>query len=75
MASALDEVIRLVENLPDDQKTKLVVWLLEKLKTRELTPEERSAIFDSMSLDLGAMLSSYSDSRADWYESIPLLTS
>lgn len=68
MGSQLDEVIRLVEHLADDQKTELVIWLLEKLKTRELTPEERLAVFDSMRLDLGEVLPTYSDQRSDWYD-------
>jgi len=56
-----------VEELTDEQKAKLVIWLIDKIKSRELTPAERRAIFDSMTIDLGAVLPGYSDDRADWY--------
>ena len=68
MAVNLDDVVKLAEGLTDDQKAELVVWLLDRIKTRELTVSERLAVFDSMTLDLGAVLPGYSDRREDWYE-------
>lgn len=68
MAVQLEEVVKLAEGLTDDQKAELVVWLLDRIKTRELTVSERLAVFDSMTVDLGAVLPGYSDRREDWYE-------
>ena len=67
MAVDLQDVLNLAEGLTDDQKAELVVWLLEHIKTHELTVRERLAIFDSMTVDLGAVLPGYSDQREDWY--------
>jgi len=68
MAVNLEEVVKLAEGLTDNQKAALVVWLLDRIKTRELTVSERLAVFDSMTVDLGAVLPGYSDRREDWYE-------
>lgn len=71
MVANLQEVVRLAEELPDDQKAELVVWLLDRIKPHELTSKERLAIFDSLSVDLGAVLPGYTDQREDWYEDAP----
>lgn len=68
MAVNFQDVVKLAEELTDDQKAELVVWLLDKIKTHELTVSERLAVFDSMSVDLGAVLPGYSDRREDWYD-------
>jgi hypothetical protein len=34
---------------------------------RHLTRDERKVLFESMSLDLGAISPDYSDRREDWY--------
>ncbi len=68
MAVNLQQVVKLAEELTEDQKAELVVWLLDKIKTRELTVNERLAVFDSMTVDLGAVLPAYSDHRQDWYD-------
>lgn len=68
MAVNLQDVVHLAEELTEDQQAELVVWLLDRIKTRDLTTRERLAIFDSMTLDLGAVLPGYSDRRDDWYE-------
>jgi len=68
MAVNLQDVFTLAEELPDDQKAALVVWLLDKIKTHDLTPQERLAVFDSMTIDLGAVSPNYSDRREDWYD-------
>jgi hypothetical protein len=67
MIPELQEVVELAETLTDDQKAELVVWLLARIKTRNLSVKERLAVFDSMSLDLGGVLPTYSDRREDWY--------
>lgn len=71
MAANLEEVVKLAEALDDDQKAQLMVWLLDKIKTRELTIPERLAVFDSMTVDLGGVLPGYSDRREDWYDDEP----
>lgn len=63
----LQDVVSLAESLTEDQQAELVVWLLDKIRTRELTSQERLAVFESMSIDLGAVLPGYSDRREDWY--------
>lgn len=68
MATNLEEVVRLAEELTDDQKAALAIWLLDRIKSRDLTAKERLAVFDSMTVDLGAVLPTYSDRREDWYE-------
>ncbi len=68
MAVNLQDVVHLAEELTEDQQAELVVWLLDRIKTRDLTTRERLAVFDSMTLDLGAVLPGYSDRRDDWYE-------
>jgi hypothetical protein len=68
VAVNLQDVVHLAEELTEDQQAELVVWLLDRIKTRDLTTRERLAIFDSMTLDLGAVLPGYSDRRDDWYE-------
>lgn len=68
MAVDLQDVVKLAEALTDDQKAELVVWLLDKIRTRELTVSERLAVFDSLAVDLGAVLPGYSDRREDWYD-------
>jgi hypothetical protein len=68
VAVNLQDVVHLAEELTEDQQAELVVWLLDRIKTRELTIRERLAIFDSMTLDLGVVLPGYSDRRDDWYD-------
>lgn len=68
MAVNLQDVVHLAEALSDDEKAELVLWLLDRIKSRDLTPRERLAVFDSMSVDLGAVLPGYSDRREDWYD-------
>ncbi|MBL8133862.1 MAG: hypothetical protein JNL42_18515 [Anaerolineae bacterium] len=68
MAANLQEVVRLAAELTDDQKAELVVWLLERIATRDLSVNERLAVFDSMTIDLSAVLPGYSDRREDWYD-------
>jgi hypothetical protein len=63
----LEAVVRLAEQLSDDERSELVVRLLAQRRSRELTSRERAAIFDSMSVDLGEVLPGYSDQRDDWY--------
>lgn len=68
MAVRLQDVVELAQELTEDQKAELVIWLLDQIKSREMTPGERLAIFDSMTVDLGAVLPGYSDRREDWYD-------
>ena len=62
----------MAETLNNDQKAELVVLLIEKIKTRELTISERLEVFDLMTVDLGAVLPGYSDRRDDWYNDDPV---
>lgn len=63
MAVQLQDVVELAETLSNDEKAQLVLWLLDRIKSHELTPRERLAVFDSMTIDLGAVLPGYSDRR------------
>ncbi|MBL8156846.1 MAG: hypothetical protein JNM70_21905 [Anaerolineae bacterium] len=63
MAVQLQDVVELAEALSDDEKAQLVLWLLDRIKSHELAPRERLAVFDSMTVDLGAVLPGYSDRR------------
>ena len=62
-----EQVVALVEQLSPEQQTDLLVRLIEKSKTRRLTGQERKAVLEAMTLDLGAVLPGYSDRREDWY--------
>lgn len=68
MVANLQDVVRLAEALPNDQKAELVVWLLERIQPHDLTAQERLALFESLSVDLGAVLPGYTDQREDWYD-------
>lgn len=62
-----EQVVALVEQLSPEQQTDLLVRLIEKSKTRRLTGQERKAVLEAMTLDLGAVVLGYSDRREDWY--------
>jgi hypothetical protein len=62
-----ETLIELVDQLPEDQKEKLVQHLLKKKEERELSIEEKLALLDSMVVSVGAILPGYSDRREDWY--------
>ncbi|MBL8153501.1 MAG: hypothetical protein JNM70_04895 [Anaerolineae bacterium] len=51
MAVNLQDVVHLAEGLSDDDKAELVLGLLDRIKSRDLTPRERLAVFDSMTVD------------------------
>lgn len=61
MAVNFQDIVKMAEELSDEQKAQFVVWLLDKIRTRELTIEERLAVFDSLTVDLGAVLPTCSD--------------
>ena len=63
-----ETLLELVEQLPSDKQQDLLVRLLEKTKTRPLNKDERKALFESMTVDLGAVSAQYSDRREDWYD-------
>jgi hypothetical protein len=62
-----EQVMGLVEQLSPEEQIDLMVYLVEKAKTRELTIRERRDLLNAMAVDLGAVLSGYSDRREDWY--------
>jgi hypothetical protein len=62
-----EQVVALVEQLSPEQQTDLLTRLLEKSKMRQLTSQERKALLESITIDLGAVLPGYSDRREDWY--------
>jgi hypothetical protein len=68
MAIELSDVVKMAEHLTDEDKASLALWLLANIRARELTVTERRAVFDAMTLDLGAVLPGYSDHREDWYD-------
>lgn len=70
MDVTLEQVVELADGLTDQDKTELVVWLLGRLKSRNLTAQERLTVFDSMSIDLGSVQPTYSDRREDWYDDV-----
>ena len=63
-----ETLVTLVEQLPEEQQQDLLRRLLDKARTRQLSKEERKAVFESMTVDLGAVSSAYSDRREDWYD-------
>jgi hypothetical protein len=65
---SFDQIVELVERLPPQQQRTLLVHLLGKSQTRQLTNDERKSLFESMIVDLGAISSAYSDRREDWYD-------
>lgn len=62
-----DEVVKLADQLTPAEKQALAQHLLQTAQEREMTPQERIAIFHSMIIDLGPVSPSYSDRREDWY--------
>jgi hypothetical protein len=60
-----EQLIELVEQLSEDQQKDLITRLLTRNKLQ--TPSDRLVVFQSMSLNLGQVLTGYSDHRADWY--------
>ncbi len=62
-----EQLVALVEQLSPEQQTDLLARLLEKSRTRQLTSQERKALLESMTIDLGEVLPGYSDRREDWY--------
>ncbi len=62
-----EQLVALIEPLSPEQQTDLLARLLEKSKTRQLTSQERKALLESMTIDLGEVLPGYSDRREDWY--------
>lgn len=65
---SFDQIVELVERLPQEQQHSLLVHLLGKSQTRPLSSDERKALFDSMMVDLGTVTPTYSDRREDWYD-------
>jgi len=63
-----DQIVELVERLPQEQQHSLLVHLLGKSQTHPLSSDERKALFESMMVDLGAVSPMYSDRREDWYD-------
>lgn len=61
------EVIRLVEQLTPVEQEALRDHLWKLAQQRQLTIEERRALFASLSADLGPILPDFSDRRQDWY--------
>jgi hypothetical protein len=66
MAANLADIVKLAEELSDGQKAILAVWLLDKINTDTLTVQERLAVFNSMTVDLGGISPEYLDKREDY---------
>lgn len=63
-----ETLVQLVEQLPDEQKHALVERLIHNPSQSILSPQDKVARFQSMSLSAGTLLGGYSDRRADWYD-------
>lgn len=61
------EVVKFAEQLPPHELNALIEHLEELARQRQLTVEERLALFKSMTVDLGPVSPNFSDKRADWY--------
>lgn len=61
------EVVRLAEQLTPEEQDALAMHLQEIAQRRQLTKDERKALFESMIVDLGTVSSDFSFRREDWY--------
>ena len=58
----------LVDQLPTEEKSELLSHLLSlKDADSQLSGRTKHDLLDAMALDLGEVLSGYSDRREDWY--------
>ena len=64
---ACENVLEMAKQLTPEQQTSLVVSLLEIAKERELTKQERKALFKASILDI-PFLNEPSPRREDWYD-------
>ena len=63
-----EEVVRLAEQLTAVEQDALLEHLQKIAQHRQLTIEERKALFESLVTDLGPVSPDYSDRREDWYD-------
>ncbi len=61
------EVVKLVDQLTPQEQRALFAYLQERAHYRQLTAQERTALFDSLIVDLGPVSPDFSDRREDWY--------
>ncbi len=62
-----ETLLVLVEQLPEEQQHDLLRRLLDKARTHSFSVDDRLALLEALTVDLGAVSSSYSDRREDWY--------
>jgi len=62
-----EDVLKMAERLTPEEQTMLVVHLLEVAKERDLTKEEREALFKAIMIDI-PILNEPSPRREDWYD-------
>ncbi len=62
-----ETLVSLVDKLPDEQQHDLLRRLLDKARNQALTVNDRLALLESMTVNLGPVLPDYSDRREDWY--------
>ena len=62
-----ETLVALVEQLSDEQQQDLLHRLLDKARTRQRSKNERLALLESLTIDLGAVSPDYSDRREDWH--------
>jgi hypothetical protein len=62
-----EEVVHLAEQLTPSEQTALITHLLELARYRQLTKEERKALFHASILDV-AVAQEPSPRREDWYD-------
>jgi lipoprotein NlpI len=62
-----ERVINLAEQLTPQEQEALVAHLQQLAQQRQLTKQERTALFESMIVDLGPVSPDFSFRREDWY--------
>jgi hypothetical protein len=68
MASmTFDEIVELVDQLTPQEQTKLTTYLLELVRERQLTKEERKALLRASILNV-PVAHTPSPRREDWYD-------
>ncbi|MBN2303939.1 MAG: hypothetical protein JXQ72_05655 [Anaerolineae bacterium] len=63
-----EEVVRLAEQLAPPEQKALIEHLQLIAQRRQLTIQERKALFETLITDLGPVSPDFSDRRVDWYD-------
>jgi len=63
-----EEVARLAEQLKPDEQQALVEHLQNLARSRQLSAQEKRALFETLIVDLGPWPEGWSLRRKDWYD-------